>query len=211
MLENIKTTFFIKNLFLSIHDKNKLKIAKYNKRLQKIIDINLNHYKIFSGRYIIYEEKGKGKEYDKYKNNILIYEGEFLNGERNGKGKEYNEGKLLFEGEFFKGKQWNGIGFGFRGNKAFILKDGKGYKKEHWRNNKLSFEGEYLNGERNGEGKLYNQGILIFEGEYLNGKMWNGKIHSLELDLENGNGYIKKYSDFYKSELEFTYKNGLFK
>ena len=38
------------------------------------------------------------------------------------------------------------------------------------------FEGEYLNGERNGKGKEYNfhTKILIFEGEYLNGRK-NGK------------------------------------
>ena len=41
---------------------------------------------------------------------------------------------------------------------------------------KLEYEGEYLNGERNGKGKEYNNdGELIFEGEYLNGKRWNGK------------------------------------
>ena len=41
---------------------------------------------------------------------------------------------------------------------------------------KLEFEGEYLNGKRNGKGKEYNyEGKLLFEGEYLNGKRWNGK------------------------------------
>ena len=35
---------------------------------------------------------------------------------------------------------------------------------------------EYLNGQRNGKGKEYNDdGKLIFEGEYLNGNKWNGK------------------------------------
>ena len=35
--------------------------------------------------------------------------------------------------------------------------------------NKLIFEGEYLNEERNGKGKEYNKkGKLEFEGEYLN-------------------------------------------
>ena len=40
----------------------------------------------------------------------------------------------------------------------------------------LIFEGEYLNGKRNGKGKEYNyyDGDLSFEGEYLNGKK-NGK------------------------------------
>ena len=38
---------------------------------------------------------------------------------------------------------------------------------EYW-NGKLQFEGEYLNGKRNGKGKEYwNDGKLKFEGEYL--------------------------------------------
>ena len=52
----------------------------------------------------------------------------------------------------------------------------KGYGKEYIVNtNRLIFEGEYLNGKRNGKGKEYdNDSVLIFEGEYLNGKR-NGK------------------------------------
>ena len=35
----------------------------------------------------------------------------------------------------------------------------------------MKFEGEYINGERNGKGKQENlEGKLIFKGEYLNGK-----------------------------------------
>jgi len=34
----------------------------------------------------------------------------------------------------------------------------------------LIFEGEYLNGERNGKGKEYSySGALLFEGEFVNG------------------------------------------
>ena len=41
---------------------------------------------------------------------------------------------------------------------------------------KLLFEGEYINGERNGIGKEHDyDGNIIFEGEYLKGKQWNGK------------------------------------
>ena len=40
----------------------------------------------------------------------------------------------------------------------------------------LLFEGEYLNGERNGKGKEYNyEGSLLFEGEYKKGKNGIGK------------------------------------
>ena len=38
----------------------------------------------------------------------------------------------------------------------------------------LEFEGEYLNGKKNGKGKEYNNiGEIIFEGEYLNGERLN--------------------------------------
>ena len=49
--------------------------------------------------------------------------------------------------------------------------NGKG--KEYYDNGKLEFEGEYLNGKRNGIGKEYDEyddTKLKFEGEYLNGK-----------------------------------------
>jgi len=36
--------------------------------------------------------------------------------------------------------------------------------------NMIRFEGEYLNGKKNGKGKEYWNGELEFEGEYLNGK-----------------------------------------
>ena len=39
----------------------------------------------------------------------------------------------------------------------------------------IKYEGEYLNGKRNGKGKeYYTNDKLIFEGEYLNG-LKNGK------------------------------------
>ena len=48
-------------------------------------------------------------------------------------------------------------------------------KEYHGYFDRLIFEGEYLNGERNGKGKVYwNDGELRFEGEYLKGKR-NGK------------------------------------
>ena len=51
--------------------------------------------------------------------------------------------------------------------------NGKG--KEYGENGKLKFEGEYLNGKRNGKGKEYYNGKLVFEGEYL-------------YDIRNGKG-----------------------
>ena len=53
-------------------------------------------------------------------------------------------------------------------------------EKKYYFNGTLKFEGEYLNGKKNGKGKKYKEaficgiGPLIFEGEYFNGKK-NGK------------------------------------
>ena len=42
--------------------------------------------------------------------------------------------------------------------------------KEYYENGILEFEGEYLNGQRNGKGKEYDfNGKLINEGEFKNG------------------------------------------
>ena len=193
MWENIKSSFFIKLFFSFLDEKTKLKLMKYNKSLQNIIDINLINYRILSGRYFVCEENGKGKEYSSY-NDRLIFEGEYKNGKRNGKGKKYDyNGKLEYEGEYLNGKR-NGKGkvYDFEGN--------------------LRFEGEYLNGNKNGKAKEYYKGRLIFDGKYLNGKKWNGKIYddkkNIIYELKKGAGYIKEYDYFGKLEFEGEYLNG---
>ena len=107
MLMNIKSSYVLKRHFSYIDEKELLKIVKYNKRLLKILKINLIDYKILSGRYLIYEEKGKAKEYNCYSNddNNILYVGDYLNG----KGKEFIGSWLLFEGEYLNGKR-NGKG-----------------------------------------------------------------------------------------------------
>ena len=71
MLKNIKSSYFIQLLFKYKDEKHKMKIIKYNKSLQKISNINIINYKRLSGRYIIFESNGIGKEYDCEKK--LIY------------------------------------------------------------------------------------------------------------------------------------------
>ena len=86
MLENIKSLYFIKKLFSRVDERKKLKVVKYNKRLQNNIDINLINYMTFANKYIIYEDNDKGKEYDSFYK-VLLFEGEHKNGEKIGKGK----------------------------------------------------------------------------------------------------------------------------
>ena len=196
MLQNIKSLYYFnKKLFSLIEEGKKLELIKYNKNLQKNLNINLTNYRYFSGRYIIYESKGRGKEYNWY-DDTLRYEGEYLNGKKNGKGKEYDySGKLTFEGEYLNGK-----------------KRGKG--KEYNYDDNLIFEGEYLEGIRNGKGKEYFEktGNLKFEGEYLNGMQWKGKgydkdgniIYELNNSNENGKEYNCEGILFFEGE----YLNG---
>ena len=127
MLKKLKTAFFYKNIFININEKRKLSLIKYNKSLQKHLNIKLINYILLSGKYIEYITKEEIKIYDAFSDNLIfegnyfngkgkeynyfgqvIFEGEYLNGNRNGQGKEYYiDGSVKLEGEFLKGKKWN--------------------------------------------------------------------------------------------------------
>ena len=106
----------------------------------------------------------------------MQYDGNYRNGERNGIGKEYDYDNLIFKGEFLNNKRWNGDGYDNKGKVIYKLNKRQGHVIEYYNNNSLKFEGEYLNGERNGKGKEYDYTFeqIKFEGEYKNGKR-NGK------------------------------------
>ena len=170
----------MKTVFNQLDDGAKLKIIKYNKRMQNKMNISLTNYKIFSGKYIIYNKNVKGKIKGKEFNNEgdLIFEGEYLNGERNGNGKEYNGYNIIiFEGQYKNGKR-NGKGKEYN-NDGYLIYDRyflngekhDGKREEYYYNGIIKFKGEYLNGKKNGKVQEYNEnGKLLFEGEYLNGK-----------------------------------------
>ena len=211
MLKNIKSSYILRNICSLLNEGQKLRIAKYNKNLQHILEISLINYKFFSGKYIIYELNGNIKEY-LGESNSLLYEGGYLNGKRNGKGKEYDKiGQLIFEGEYLNGKR-----------------NGKG--KEYDEYGHLLYDGIFLNGERNGKGKDYfwkdkseileerRKGdnnilkeYLEFDVEYLNGKIWKGKIMDSDGDIHIINNDINgKVKEFNGDELIFEgeYLNG---
>ena len=87
MLEKEKTSYFIKIVFSFVKEKRCLELIKYNKNLQTKLGKKLINYKVFGGKYIIYETSKKGKIYDGY-DDELIYEGGLINGKMNGKGIE---------------------------------------------------------------------------------------------------------------------------
>ena len=196
MLKNVKTSYFLRIIFSFIDERHKLKLIKYNKCLQKNLNISLIYYKYFSKRYIAYELNGKGKEYDEYFNKI-IFEGEYLKGKRNGKGKEYSHDghKIKFEGEYKNGLRWNGKGYDNNNKVVYELKNGNGYVKEYNDKGILVLEVEYLNGKRNGKGKeYYEDDKLGFEGEYLNGfKNGKGKEYYVNGKLKFEGEYLYNF------------------
>ena len=53
----------------------------------------------------------------------------------------------MFEGEYLNGKRWNGRGYNKKGIIDFKINEGNGKRKEYnYYDDKLIFEGEYLNG-----------------------------------------------------------------
>ena len=190
MLELIKSKYFQKLIFSYLNEQVKLEIIKHNKNIQKLIGLDLINYKVFSGRYIVYESNGITKEFDSY-NDRLIYEGTYLKAKRHGKGKEYNKwnGQLIFEGEYKYGKR-NGNG------------------SEYDYNFDLTYQGEYLNGKKNGKGKQYFYHKYVTEIEHLNGKIWNINLKDSFTNINNGKGYIKEILKNNNIAFEGYYSNG---
>ena len=159
-----------------------------------------------------------------------MFEGEYLNEKRwNGRRMcrlkdKFIQENIKYEVEILKGKLWNGKIYDSNNNIICDWKEGKGFIKEYNDYGELRFEGEYLNGERHGKGKEYEDfegnikfegeylygckrkgrsymnGVLEYEGEYLYGKKYNGKGYdekgNIIYELKNGNGTIKEY-DYY--------------
>ena len=50
-LRNLKSDYFIQKFFGYMTERKSLEIIKYNKSIQKRIDININHYKAYSEEY----------------------------------------------------------------------------------------------------------------------------------------------------------------
>ena len=197
-LKNIKSPYIIKKVFSSLKESRIFEILKYNKKYQNLFSLNIEFYKILSGRYKKDGINGPGQEFSLDTHN-LIFEGDYLNGKRSGKGKEYTVrgGKLIFEGDYLNGKR-NGQG------------------KEYYDNGNFKFKGEYLNGKRNGQGKeYYINGDLKFEGEYHKGDKWNGKGYKINsfnrqilYELKNGTGKILEYYDDGHLKFNGEYLNG---
>ena len=51
ILKNIKSNFILKKFFDYIHEKKSLEAIRFNKSIQKRINININKYKEYSEKY----------------------------------------------------------------------------------------------------------------------------------------------------------------
>ena len=201
MLGNIKSKYILEIILSNINEERKLLLVKYNNKIKDILNIDLINYKFFSRKYFIGKKNGKGREYNKYNDELIFegyyidgkrngygieyyeekyygkiaikYEGEYVNGKRNGKGKEYYiNSEIKFEGIYLFGSKYKGKGYDTNGAIIYELKDWKGYIKEVNKFNNIIFEGEYPIGK--GKEYLFHKKIK-FEGEYINGIKYNGK------------------------------------
>ena len=90
------------------------------------------------------------------------------------------------------------VNYKFYSGKYIVYKTNIKGKEYKGKTGDLLFEGEYLNGKRNGKGEEYNsEGRIIFEGEYLNGKR-NG----------NGKEYTYESNDYDEFISDEEYSNG---
>ena len=237
MLDIIKSRYILKLIFLNICNETKLKLIMKNKKLIDKLNVNLLDYKLLSGKYLIGKRNGRGKEYNsyndqlifkgeyidgkrfgygkEYKYNKIIFEGKYINGKRNGKGIEYyDDGTLKFEGIYFFGIKYNGKHYNKNNEILYELKEGKGYIYENDNFGNIIYEGEYLNGEKNGKGKeYYEKSKIKFEGIYKNDKRWNGIGYDINskiiYKIKEGKGYVYEYNNDGKLIFEGEYINGI--
>ena len=206
LIESIKSSYILKYIFSYLDINKLLEIIKYNKKFQSKLEIDIEYFKLISGRYIKNDNNGTCKEYS-LDEDQLVFEGEYSNGKRNGKGKEYGKyNDIIFEGEYLNGKKFKGVGY-YKNKKMFELDKGEG--KEYYNNGQIKFEGEYLNNKRF-NGKLYDiNGNIEFEIKYGKGfgkdYYYNG-ILKYEGDYLNGKG--KEYSEYGRLIFEGEYLNG---
>lgn len=109
------------------------------------------------------------------------YKGNLENGIPTGQGEYHNDNESIYSGEFKNGKL-NGKGiqiigeYRYEGN--FIDNELTGYGKL-FTNGKLQYEGEFVNTVENGEGKFYEIDGSVFEGTFENGYYKKGILKSM--------------------------------
>ena len=110
--------------------------------------------------------------------------------------------KILKHNKSLQGEmKINLINYKFFSKRYIIYEPNRKGREYYGYDDSLIYEGEYLNGERNGKGKEYDGlGELEFEGEYLNGKRnGKGKVYdyygklNLKVNIQMENNQKVKY------------------
>jgi len=216
MFSLIKSKYILAEIFDFLKVKQRLKLIVHNKNMQEKLDINNETYRQNCGKYI--ELNGdRGKEYLN-EDNILIFEGHYKNLKRNGQGKEiYKNGNIQFEGEYKEGKRWNGKTYNFAGIEEFEIINGTGNIREYNIYGIKIYEGDIVNGVKEGFGQEFFEGKLEYEGIFVNGKRDvegteyypSGKIEyqgGYKFGSRHGNG--KEYELDENLKYEGNYVNG---
>ena len=191
-----------------------------NKNVQSKMLYNINS---LTGRGVLYLRNGKK------------YEGNFINGELNGWCRYINSKGVCYEGLFIKGVL-NGKGeiikidenlrkHIYKGDIKNFKKEGKGKEKT----NDFSYEGEFVNDMKHGNGKIfYNNNGDYYEGQFSNGLItgkgfykWKnqhtylgdfvcGKMHGKGLyKWTDGNQYEGEYiNNIKEGQGEFKWNDG---
>lgn len=170
---------------------------------------------------MIYEGSFKNGKYDGhgqyYVNGTLIYDGEFSTNKYDGYGKLYSHGRLFYEGEF-KYNNRHGKGKLYDDTRLKILEyegEFKNDKFDGYGINYLSqYIGEWKNGEKNGKGQDYH--FDVYEGTFVNGvREGYGRLFISENQIYEGmfnngmpEGTGKLMDNYGKATYEGQFKDG---
>ena len=154
MINKIKSKYILQNVFIHVNYIQKLNIIRFNKRAQNRLEINIVDYRRLSGKYKIIKNN-ETIIYNTY-NDKILFKGLYSNENKNVFGREFNEeGEIIFEGEYYDGKKWNGT------EKIYDEDTGNLIFEYIWKikvkeydkfDGELLFEEKYLNRKRNGYG-----------------------------------------------------------
>ena len=174
--------------------------GKRNGKGKEYVDDYIGKF-IFEGEYLNGNRNGKWKSYD-YNGN-LIFESEYKNNKRNGNFKLYADGKLTIDYEYLDNEIVKGKKYDLNGHLRDEIKE-NGFRKD-FTGGKLEFEGEYLNGKKNGKGKqyfYYDKGEFLLESKYINGEI-NGRV---KVYKKNGKMWLE--GDYFKMKQFLYYDKG---
>jgi len=155
----------------------------------------------FTLRYEGEYKNGKRNGFGKREYARCVFEGQWVDGTRNGPGKlTWNDGGQ-WEGDFKDNSPWNGSGTIYiqKSNEERLRfdgehKDGKrtGFGKMQYPD--CVYEGQWVNDQRQGSGKLIWHDGSQWEGNFLNDTPWNG---SGTMCMKDSQGFTLRFEGEY--------------